>query len=93
MITVRKGQSIAVVTPVYNEEEGIELFYKEISEHLKKLPETFEIIFVDDGSKDDSAEKILALKPTSIPFRLVRLSRNFGKEAAVSAGLSRAVAW
>lgn len=88
----RKGmEKISVVVPCYDEEEAIPYFYKEIYDIQKNMSEyEFEIIFVDDGSKDQTltVAKELANKDNQIKY--ISFSRNFGKEAAIYAGLSKA---
>lgn len=82
---------ISVVVPCYNEEEAIPFFYREIGTVQKNMSEyEFEIIFVDDGSKDRTliVAKELANKDKQIKY--ISFSRNFGKEAAIYAGLSKA---
>lgn len=84
-------EKISVVVPCYNEEEAIPYFYREIGSVQKTLSEyEFEIIFVDDGSKDQTltVAKELANKDNQIKY--ISFSRNFGKEAAIYAGLSKA---
>lgn len=80
---------ISIVIPVYNESPNIPLLFEELQKHTKQLPYRFEILFVDDGSVDDSVKTIQKLPKGELNFRLVQLARNFGKEAAVSAGLHR----
>ena len=82
---------LSIVAPVYNEEEGIKHFYDAIKKVLAQLPYDFELILVDDGSRDDSAAQIAKLKD----YKNVRLAplyfaRNFGKEIATTAGLQNA---
>lgn len=83
-------QLISIVTPVYNEKENIPIFYRELLKATRKLAYTFELIFVDDGSIDESVDAIEQLKSNGITIRLVELSRNFGKEIATTAGLHAA---
>lgn len=83
---------ISVIVPCYNEEKALPLFYKElnrISEEEFKDSE-FEIILVDDGSKDNTLEVIKDLKNIDDRIILISFSRNFGKEAAILAGLDNA---
>lgn len=80
---------ISCIIPVYNEELIIESFATSLLTHLKQLSSHFEIIFVDDGSKDATVEKLRVLKNT-YPIKLLSLSRNFGKEFALTAGLEHA---
>ncbi len=81
-------KKISIIIPCYNEEEAIPLFYEEINKISKDLENyEFEFIFVNDGSKDKSAiiMKKLAKKDKRVKF--IDFSRNFGKEAAMYAGL------
>ena len=80
--------NISLVVPVYNEFEAIDYFVEEIESILGSLEKVeIEIVFVNDGSKDDTLEKILSLPRKKCTLTIVELTRNFGKEAALSAGL------
>lgn len=81
---------ISIIIPVYNEALNAPLLYHEIVRHIKDLPYEFEFIYVDDGSKDFSSEAIEKLIRHHSDVRLIQFSRNFGKEAAISAGLHTA---
>lgn len=82
---------LSIVTPVYNEEKNVGLFYTHIRKILQPLPYQFELIYVDDGSRDGSARAMKSLKNQgNLTVRPLRLSRNFGKEIAVTAGLHEA---
>ncbi len=83
-------KSISIVIPVYNEAANLPLLYKELTRHTQRLPYRFEVIFVDDGSRDESARLIRGLEGSDPDVRAVELARNFGKEAAVTAGLHAA---
>lgn len=79
---------MSLVVPVYNESEVVHLFVEKISSILQPaIRFRIEIIFVNDGSTDSTLIKLLALQATDPRIRVVDLSRNFGKEAALSAGL------
>ena len=83
---------ISVVVPVYNEEKGIRKFYKELLEpELKKLQYNYEVIFVDDGSKDDTLKIVQSMAEQDMHIKVVAFSRNFGKEVALTAGLREAI--
>lgn len=81
---------LSVITPCYNEEQTVELFYDELIKYLPSIDLDYEILFVDDGSKDKTLEKCKKLKEKDSKIRVVSFSRNFGKEAAMYAGLSKA---
>jgi glycosyltransferase involved in cell wall biosynthesis len=83
-------QLISIIVPVYNEAPNIPVLHKEIVKHVSGLPYDFEFVFVDDGSRDGSAQAVQRLVKKKRRIRLIELSRNFGKEAAVSAGLHAA---
>ena len=81
---------ISVVIPVYNEAPNLKPLYAELVHNLERLNYHFEILFVDDGSKDDSATILCEIAEQYDNVSLVQFARNFGKEAAVSAGLHAA---
>lgn len=82
-----KKELISLVVPCYNEEEAIPLFYEAIKKQIKKMDYVdFEVIFVNDGSKDKTLEIIRDLSRKDKVIRYVSFSRNFGKEAAMYAG-------
>lgn len=85
-------EKITVVIPCYNEEESIPLFYQEISKVIEKMKYKvlFELIFVNDGSKDQTLNEIRQLSKLDQSVRYLSFSRNFGKEAAMLAGLEYA---
>ena len=78
---------LSIIVPCYNEEESIPLFYEEVQKVKETLNVEFEYIFVDDGSKDSSLERIRELAEDSKSVKYISFSRNFGKEAAIYAGL------
>jgi len=82
---------ISVVISCYNEEEVLPMFYKEIDKTSKKLDSVdFEFLFVDDGSKDNTLNIVKDLSKSDSRVKYISFSRNFGKEAAMNAGLSYA---
>ena len=81
---------ISLVVPAYNEEEVLEAFHREVSEEIDRLPDDFEFVFVDDGSRDQTASIMRQLAARDPRVRAVILSRNFGHEAAIEAGLRAA---
>ncbi|MBC8236804.1 MAG: glycosyltransferase family 2 protein, partial [Helicobacteraceae bacterium] len=78
---------ISIVCPCYNEEAVIEHFLQSMIPILKKSQKTYEIIFIDDGSKDDTLNVLLESQKNYENIRILKLSRNFGKEVALTAGL------
>ncbi len=81
---------ISIVAPCYNEEDVIDIFLEKIFEVLKKLGRSYEIVFVNDGSRDNTLEILKQKAQEYDAVRVISLSRNFGKEAALSAGLDMA---
>lgn len=86
----RSSPLISIVIPVYNEQAGISVFHDSLRRKLKELPYTFEIVYCDDGSTDATLAKLHTLSRKNHTMRVVRLSRNFGKELATTAGISEA---
>jgi dolichol-phosphate mannosyltransferase len=81
---------LSVVIPVYNEEENLPHLWPELRGVLEPLGLTFEVVFVDDGSRDRSAEVIRHVRETDPRVRLVRLKANAGETAATDAGFKAA---
>ena len=83
---------ISVIVSCYNEEESLPLFYKEMERVRKQDFEgiDFEYIFVNDGSKDNTLKEMKELRQNDKKVRYISFSRNFGKEAAMLAGLEAA---
>ena len=81
---------ISVVVPCFNEEEVLSMFYKKTSEVLNEIEDiTYELLFVDDGSKDHTKDILRALSLKDDHCEFISFSRNFGKEAAMFAGLKK----
>jgi polyisoprenyl-phosphate glycosyltransferase len=85
-----KRHLLSIVVPVHNEAENIPLIYQALTGIAKQVSYRFELIFVDDGSSDQSLLVLEALAQDDKRVRLIEFARNFGKEAAVSAGLHAA---
>ena len=81
---------ISIIAPCYNEEETIEPFLRRIEEILAQINESYEIVFINDGSKDNTLNVLLNAKQNFKNIRIINFSRNFGKEAALTAGLDKA---
>ncbi|MBR2191519.1 MAG: glycosyltransferase family 2 protein [Eubacterium sp.] len=84
-------KKISLVIPCYNEEESLKYLYKELEKTAGEMPYfDFEYIFVDDGSKDKTLERLKELAAFDSKTTYISFSRNFGKEAAMYAGLCNA---
>ncbi len=82
---------ISVVVPCYNEQEVLSIFYDEMNRVSKLMPDVdFDILLVNDGSKDNTLEEMKKLHAIDKRVRYLSFSRNFGKEAAIYAGLENA---
>ncbi|HEM6308859.1 TPA: glycosyltransferase family 2 protein [Streptococcus suis] len=81
---------ISVIVPCFNEEEAIPYFYEAMEKVRKEMGEKFEYIFVNDGSKDGTLKALRQLSGQDQAVRYLSFSRNFGKEAALYAGLQAA---
>jgi len=81
---------LSVLVPLYNEEKSLISLFEKVDRAIAPLDLNWEIIFIDDGSTDGSFGVLKNLKTSSPRIRIVRLRRNFGKSAALSAGFSRA---
>lgn len=83
-----KGISVAI--PLYNEEENVALLYEELNDVLSKMHYEYEIIFVDDGSSDQTIYNLVAAAKGNPHVRIIEFRRNFGQTAAMAAGLEHA---
>jgi glycosyltransferase involved in cell wall biosynthesis len=81
---------ITILIPIHNEEDVLPLLTDRIQKVKASVAEDFELLFIDDGSTDSSVSLIERLKENNAAIRLIQLTRNFGKEAAVTAGLENA---
>lgn len=78
---------ISIVSPVFNEERGLDAFIEAVVEQMDKLAYSWELILVDDGSRDGTLEKLQALRNMDCRVKIISFSRNFGNQIAVTAGL------
>jgi len=85
-----QNRTISIVIPIYNEAPNVTPLYQAVKKIITGLPQKFELIFVDDGSSDDSVSRIKKLTKKDKAVRVVELARNFGKEIAVTAGIHAA---
>lgn len=83
--------SISIVCPCYNEQDVLESFSNTITDILSSTGFTYELLFINDGSKDNTLQILQELAEKDPHIRIINLSRNFGKEAALTAGLDEAL--
>ncbi|MCK4551865.1 MAG: glycosyltransferase family 2 protein [Tenericutes bacterium] len=76
-----------IIVPAYNEEENVPLFYNEVIKYIKHDNCQLDILFINDGSKDNTLQEIKKISDKDSVVSYISLSRNFGKEAAMHAGL------
>ncbi len=81
---------ISIIVPIYNEAENVTTLAEALLAELDRLQRPFEIIFVNDGSADDSDQKVAAMAAKDSRVRLINLKRNFGQTAAMMAGIDHA---
>lgn len=86
-----ESYTLSILIPVFNEEDGLEELHNRVSFVIEDLGCTCEIIYVNDGSRDRSRQVLDHLRTQDSRITLVDLSRNFGKEIALTAGLDKAV--
>lgn len=87
---VAQQPDISVTIPIYNEEENIPLLYARVREALGKIGRPWELILVNDGSRDGSAARLDAIAAQDVRVTVIHLSRNYGQTAALMAGLDHA---
>src|SRR5687767_12535358 len=81
---------ISIVCPFYNEEQSVGALFSRLIPVLDRLGESYEVVCVNDGSRDGTLEALLAMRAMRPHVRIIDLSRNFGKEAALTAGIDAA---
>ncbi len=81
---------VSVIVPMYNEESNVDLLCDQLRQALVCLPMPWEVIFIDDGSRDGTARLLAAQALRSPGFRVIQLRRNFGQTAAIMAGIDHA---
>jgi dolichol-phosphate mannosyltransferase len=83
-------RTVSIVIPFFNEEENLAALHARLAAALVAEPETFEFLYVDDGSTDTSARRVTELAAGDPRVKLLRLSRNFGHQLAITAGMDHA---
>jgi glycosyltransferase involved in cell wall biosynthesis len=81
---------LTLVIPVFNEAENLPLLYQEITEACRTLEKSYEIIFIDDGSRDESYVVLKRIQKEDSRVKIIKLRKNFGQTAALSAGFNHA---
>lgn len=84
------SQLLSIVVPMYNESRNVQPLFERLTPVLNRIGMRWEIICVDDGSSDDTVERLTQARQTEPRLKVVRLSRNFGKEVGVAAGFAYA---
>jgi glycosyltransferase involved in cell wall biosynthesis len=82
------GIDLSVVIPIYNEKESVSKLYEELEKTLSKMPVSYEVLLVDDGSIDGTYEELKKIHSKNKLFKIIRFRRNFGQTPAMSAGFS-----
>jgi len=77
---------LSVVVPVYNEEDNVAVLHAELVEALEPMATSWEVVYVDDGSRDETFERLAAVRASDARVRVVKFRRNFGQTAAMQAG-------
>jgi glycosyltransferase involved in cell wall biosynthesis len=87
---LKEPTTVSIVVPVYNEEESVRPLYGKIREACNRLGRTYEIVFVDDGSRDRTFEILKCIHEDDDTVKVIRFRKNFGQTAAMAAGFGQA---
>ncbi len=82
-----KSTKLSIVVPLYNEEKNLDCLFKRLTSVLNKINISYEIVCVNDGSKDNTLKCLIEQNRCNTAIKVVNLSRNFGKEIALTAGI------
>ena len=85
---INKDIELSIIVPMYNEDSGLDIFFREVERVLGNEKLSYEIICINDGSDDSTLTDLLTHRNRNPAIKIINLSRNFGKEAALSAGLN-----
>ena len=88
---MKPTQSLSIVVPVYNDEEVLDELVRRLIPVANSLSEAYEVIFIDDGSKDQSWKILLKLQKSNSNIKIIKLARNFGQSNSTAAGLDHAM--
>lgn len=89
-INKNKSCDISVILPLFNEEKNISILYSKLKDVLENLNKEYQIIFIDDGSVDKTMDNLLEIHEKDVCTKIIKLRRNFGQTAALSAGIDHA---
>jgi undecaprenyl-phosphate 4-deoxy-4-formamido-L-arabinose transferase len=89
-VSAAAAPALSIVIPVFNEAQSLVALHQRLAHTLEKIGRPFEIIFVDDGSRDESADVLRTLRARDAAVRVIRFNRNYGQHAALLAGMERA---
>jgi len=84
---ILNGMYISLIIPVYNEEKCLPILHKQLSDTLKKSRKTYEMVFIDDGSVDDSLKVLKQIRLEDDSVKIISFDRNYGQTSALDAGL------
>ena len=85
-------KKISIIVPFYNEGDGVVRFYEALNPIINMMEEIdFEVVCIDDGSGDSTLKKLISISELDARFKIIELSRNFGKEGALTAGIDSAI--
>jgi dolichol-phosphate mannosyltransferase len=79
----------SIIVPCYNEESNIEEFYNELKKHISTIDSEFEILFINDGSEDETESKIVSIAESDHNVKLISFIKNFGHQKALKAGIDK----
>lgn len=82
-----KTSYVSVVVPVYNEQDNVDLLYRRLVDVMESQPREFEIVVVDDGSTDQTLQKLTSIAVSDARLKIIEFRRNFGQTAAMQAGI------
>src|SRR5690349_58824 len=89
LLTPRTGNVYcSIIVPVYNEEESLPILHQKITEAMSALSSTYEVIYVDDGSRDLSFKRLTEIASSDPHATVIQFRRNFGQTSALAAGIA-----
>jgi undecaprenyl-phosphate 4-deoxy-4-formamido-L-arabinose transferase len=89
-VSAGASPALSIVIPVFNEAQSLVALHERLARTLATIGRPYEIIFVDDGSRDESADVLRTLRGRDAAVRVIRFNRNYGQQAALLAGMERA---